>query len=329
MNLQDSLLRCWYSRRGWCYALVPFSLLFAALAWGRRLYHALRPPPALPAPVIVVGNLSVGGTGKTPLTLWLVERLRAAGRHPGVISRGYGASGKSPAEVTPDSDPAVVGDEPVLIARRGQCPVWVGRRRTEAGRALLAAHPEVDVILSDDGLQHYALARDMEIVVIDGKRGFGNGLLLPAGPLREGRSRLASVDAVVVNGGELPQLTGIRTCAMHLLGSRLYSLTDPTHCVTPDHFAGRAVHAVAAIGHPGRFFETLGRLGITVMPHAFPDHHRFSREDLPDGTVIMTEKDAVKCAAFGNADMWVLAVDAAVSCGLEQQVLEKLKEHHG
>jgi tetraacyldisaccharide 4'-kinase len=303
--------------------------LFAVLAWVRRLYHTLLPPQALRAPVIVVGNLTVGGTGKTPLTLWLVERLRVAGRHPGVISRGYGASGKSPAEVTLDSDPAVVGDEPVLIARRGQCPVWVGRRRTEAGRALLAAHPEVDVILSDDGLQHYALARDLEIVVIDGKRGFGNGLLLPAGPLREARSRLASVDALVVNGGDLRELAGARAYAMHLQGSRLYSLTEPTRCVTPDHFTDRAVHAVAAIGHPGRFFETLGRLGITVMPHAFPDHHLFRREDLPDGTVIMTEKDAVKCAAFGNADMWVLAVDAAVSDGLEQQVLEKLKEHHG
>lgn len=329
MSLQDSLLRCWYSRRGWCHLLVPFSLLFAALAWLRRRYHAWRPPQSLPAPVIVVGNLSVGGTGKTPLTLWLVERLRAAGHRPGVISRGYGASGKSPSEVRPDSDPAVVGDEPLLIARRGQCPVWVGRRRSEAGAALLAAHPEVDVIVSDDGLQHYALARDMEIVVIDGRRGFGNGLLLPAGPLREGRSRLAGVDAVVVNGDELADLTGANVFTMHLQGSRLYSLSDPAHSVTPDHFADRAVHAVAAIGHPGRFFETLGRLGITVMPHAFPDHHRFRREDLPSGTVIMTEKDAVKCAAFAGADMWVLAVDAAVSDGLEQRILAKLKERNG
>lgn len=329
MSLAGRLVRCWYGRRGWCQALLPISLLFFLLAALRRAWYGLRPARRLPVPVIVVGNLAVGGTGKTPLVIWLVERLRAAGHRPGVISRGYGAAAAAPMAVWPASDPAQAGDEPVLLARRARCPVWTARRRAEAGRALLAAHPEVDVIVADDGLQHYALARDLEVVVVDGRRGFGNGLLLPAGPLREARSRLASVDAVVVNGGAALDGLAAPVYAMQLRGGPIHNLARPEWRVDAGHFRGRPVQAVAAIGNPDRFFDALAGLGLAVAPCAFPDHHPFRPGDLPAGPVIMTEKDAVKCAAFGRDDIWVWPVDAEVSEGLEKQVLAKLDALHG
>jgi tetraacyldisaccharide 4'-kinase len=329
LNLEARLLRCWYEGRGGCLLLLPLSWLFAALAALRRAWHTWRGPARLPVPVIVVGNITVGGTGKTPLVLWLVERLRAAGRRPGVISRGYGGAAGVPVEVRPDSAPAVAGDEPLLVARRGLCPVWIGRRRHAAGLALLAAHPEVDVIVSDDGLQHYALARDIELAVVDGRRGFGNGRRLPAGPLREPVARLAEVDAVVINGeGGIPA-PGVPVYPMRLVAGGLYNLARPSWHEPASYFVGQRAHAVAAIGNPARFFALLDQLGITAAAHAFPDHHPFRADDLPAGTVIMTEKDAVKCAAFGREDLWVLPVDAEVSEGLEQQILAKLETRHG
>jgi tetraacyldisaccharide 4'-kinase len=308
---------------------MPLSLLFAIVSLVRRAVFRLRPARRLPVPVIVIGNISVGGTGKTPLVLWLIERLRAAGHRPGVISRGYGSSGRNAAEVGPDSAPDKIGDEPVLLARRGGCPVWVARRRLEAGLGLLAAHPDVDVIVADDGLQHYALPRDIEIAVLDGQRGLGNGLLLPAGPLREGRSRLDSVDAVVVNDGRLPVAAAAPVFSMRLNGGRIYRLDQPLLVQPASYFLNHQVHAVAAIGNPIRFFETLAKLGIAATRHAYPDHHPFRRDDIPAGTVIMTEKDAVKCTSFGRNDIWVLAVDAEVSDGLEQIILDKLDSSHG
>ncbi len=329
MSLEASLLRCWYSTRGWCLLLLPLALLFAVGSAVRRARYRFRPAARLPVPVIVVGNLTVGGTGKTPLVLWLVARLRAAGHRPGVISRGYGAAALTPAGVRPDSDAGTVGDEPALIARRLACPVWVGRDRRAAAQALLAAHPDVDVIVSDDGLQHYALPRDMEIVVVDGRRGLGNGLLLPAGPLREGPGRLAGVDAVVVNGDDSGPAFPVPTYPMRLVGESLYNLSRPEWRETPAHFSGRTLHAVAAIGNPARFFAALQGLGLTVTAHPFPDHHPFRAGDLPPGIVVMTEKDAVKCAAFGRTDIWVLPVDAELPDGLEQQVLKELDSYHG
>ncbi|MDD3529189.1 MAG: tetraacyldisaccharide 4'-kinase [Gallionellaceae bacterium] len=328
MSLERRLLDCWYGRAGWCLALLPLAWLFGLAAALRRLYYRLRPPVPLPVPVIVVGNLSVGGTGKTPLTLWLVDRLRAVGHRPGVLSRGYGGAGV-PAAVGVGSDATAVGDEPVLIARRAGCPVWVGRHRRAAGLALLAAHTEVDVLIADDGLQHYALARDFEIAVLDGQRGLGNGHLLPAGPLREPPARLAVVDAVVVNGDGEPQSFDVPAYAMRLGGVRLYNLARPGQAEAPAVLAGRPLHAVAAIGNPQRFFDTLARLGLDAVPQAFPDHHRYRPDDLPPGDVIMTEKDAVKCAGFGRDDIWVLAVDAEVAGGLDKQVLTKLEHRHG
>jgi tetraacyldisaccharide 4'-kinase len=281
-------------------------------------------------PVIVVGNISVGGTGKTPLTLWLVQSLQRAGWRPGIISRGYGGSQTGPLAVRLDSDPAEVGDEPLLLARRAGVPVWIARRRARAGRGLLAAHPEVNVLIADDGLQHYALARDLEIAVVDGVRRFGNGWPLPAGPLREMPGRLDTVDAVVVHGGDADWLSvRVPVYRMHLEPTRLHHLSDPARTRPLDWLKGRRVHAVAGIGHPERFFELLRSLGAEVQPHVFPDHHAFSRRDLPQGTVVMTEKDAVKCASFARPDDWVLEVDAVVDPGLQTRICNLLAPSHG
>ncbi len=309
--------------------MLPFSLLFVLAGALRRFAYAVFSPVQLPVPVVVVGNLTVGGTGKTPVVLWLVERLRAAGYRPGVISRGYGAAAGLPCPVGPDSDPAAVGDEPVLLARRAGCPVWVGRRRVAAAQGLLAECPDVDVIVSDDGLQHYALPREVEIVVVDGRRGFGNRLPLPAGPMRESVRRLNGVDAVVVNG--VAHAPGLPASAyvMSLSRPRLYNLNQIENIVGVAYFANRRVHAVAGIGNPARFFDTLESLGIEFIGHAYPDHHVFKPEDLPTGTLIMTEKDAVKCAGLGLEDAWVLAVDADLPEGLERQILNKLENRNG
>lgn len=334
--MSQALSRCWY---GFCpgfwrpliFLLQPLSWLFRALIGLRRLSYRLGVfrTVRLPVPVIVVGNINVGGSGKTPLTLALIGWLRQAGYTPGVISRGYGGRARVPMPVRADGDPDLVGDEPVLICRRAGCPVWIGRSRGEAGQRLLAFHPEVDVILADDGLQHYALARDVEIAVVDGERGFGNGRLLPAGPLREPVSRLADVDAVVVNGvGE-----GLKLAVPHfnmaLSGNDFVNLDKPDLRVRADRFRDETVHAVAGIGHPERFFDGLTAMGLNIVRHAFSDHHAFTPDDLPAGTVLMTEKDAVKCAAFPRSDTWFLAVDAEVEGGLKTLLLNVLKDRNG
>ena len=311
--------------------LTPLSWLFrAVVALRRGLYQAgvLR-SERLPVPVIVVGNISVGGTGKTPLVLWLAIQLRNSGSRPGIISRGYGGANQSPRAVQPDSNAAQCGDEPVLLARRGHCPVWIGQDRVAVARALLAANPECNVILSDDGLQHYRLARDAEIAVIDGARGLGNGLLLPAGPLREPPSRLNEVDAVVVRG-PATKIASPRY-AMTLQPAGLRNLTDVNRRVDASHFKGLRVHAVAGIGNPQQFFDTLTRMGIAHTPHAFADHHAFTAADLAFSdcdAVVMTEKDAVKCEAFASDKHWALQVDARVDDALIRLMLERIKRKH-
>lgn len=337
-GLTSILLRCWYpDQPGFSLRCSALALCLAPLAGLFSLVSALRArlyrfgvlrADRLPVPVIVVGNITAGGTGKTPLTLCLAQTLRAAGWQPGIVSRGYGGDGgqgKGIGVVLPDSLPDQVGDEPILLARQSGCPVWVGARRAEAGRALLAAHPEVDVLLCDDGLQHLALARDIEIAVIDGARGLGNGHRLPWGPLREGARRLDSVTAVVVNGENLTALRcAAPTYAMHLQVGVLRNLHDPARTAALVDFIGRPVAALAGIGNPQRFFDQLSRLGLTPVTHAFPDHHRFVATDLPSGPVIMTTKDAVKCAAFAHPDCWALEVDAVVEDGLQGRILEAL-----
>jgi len=313
--------------------LLPVSWLYGLLVWARRaLYRAgvLR-GTRLPVPVVVVGNLTVGGTGKTPLVIALVQALREAGRRPGVISRGHGgsASAGAPFEVHESSTAAQSGDEPLLIRRRAGCPVFVSRDRPAAGAALLAAYPQTDVIVTDDGLQHHALARDFEIALFDA-RGAGNGRLLPAGPLREPLARAASVDARVVNGETalpLPQ----PAWHMMLVAQDFYLLADPAVRLNPADFArqhGARLAALAGIGSPARFFATLKELGLHFSEHPYPDHHGFSAADLQaiaEPVIVMTEKDAIKCAQFGDARIWVLPVTARVEPGLLHAILEKIR----
>jgi tetraacyldisaccharide 4'-kinase len=325
----------WQHRNAVARLLLPLAALFAAVTALRRAAwrHGLLRARHAGVPVIVVGNITAGGTGKTPLTLWLADFLRNHGRHPGIVSRGYGAKRGDPREVPPDGLPQDHGDEPCLLAQRAGCPVWVGHNRAATVQALLAAHPEVDVIISDDGLQHYRLARDFEIAVIDGERGLGNGWLLPAGPLREPASRLATVDAVVVNGAARhspwPQ-----ALSMRLHGERFRNLLQPEQTVTAAHFSQRRVHAIAGIGNPRRFFAQLGQLGLSCMPREFPDHHPYAAQDLEfagDSDIVMTEKDAVKCAPFASARQWALVIDAEPDPRLGDMILARLAEtsRHG
>jgi tetraacyldisaccharide 4'-kinase len=321
----SGLQRQWYRITPLHLLLLPISLLFRLLVATRRLLfrYGILSSVKLPVPVIIVGNITVGGTGKTPLTLWLAEQLLANGWHPGIISRGFGGSGSKPQKVLPGSDPATAGDEPVLMSQRKLCPVWVGRDRPAAALALLLAHPECDIILSDDGLQHYRLQRDAEIAVVDGLRRFGNGFLLPAGPLREAPSRLREVDAVVINGGKVAPGEYL----MQLEGMHFYNLLNPDITATAADFHGQAVHAIAGIGHPERFFRHLNKLGLTIHAHPYPDHHQYSAEDLAYGdanALLMTEKDAVKCISFADEKCWVLRVDAQLDPALTQLLLKKI-----
>ncbi|MCA3132742.1 MAG: tetraacyldisaccharide 4'-kinase [Betaproteobacteria bacterium] len=296
--------------------LSPLAAVFALVAAVRRALFALGVLRSvrLPVPVVVVGNITVGGTGKTPLVAWLAGELLARNRRPGIVTRGYGARTRGPERVEPDSDPALVGDEAVLLARQCHCPVFRGADRVAAARALLAAHPDTDVLLSDDGLQHYRLGRDLEIAVVDGMRGLGNGLPLPSGPLREPAARLARCRFVVVKApvrAALPPHPA--RGAMQLEPGALRSLTDPERTLPLGALAGLRVHAVAGIGNPDHFFDTLRSLGITFEAHPFPDHHIWKARDLrfPGAqAVLMTVKDAVKCHAFAEPIFWELPVTA-------------------
>lgn len=324
----SGLERHWYRLTPLHLILIPASLLFGLLAALRRaLYRAgLLKSERLPVPVVVVGNIGVGGAGKTPLTLALAQQLIEQGMHPLIVSRGHGGDAVQPRAVTRDSDSSQVGDEPLLMARRGLCPVWIGKDRAAAARAGLQANPRCDVVLCDDGLQHYRLQRDAEIAVVDGARGFGNGRLLPAGPLREPVSRLHSVDAVVVNGGEAAP----GQFAMQLEGELFQNLSDPARTATAADFRASKNHAVAGIGNPQRYFRHLESLGIRFTPHPFPDHHPYRKDDLAFAdcdAILLTEKDAVKCAAFADARYWMLRVEARIAPALTAHILRKIAPH--
>ena len=305
--------------------LLPLAALFCALALLRRRLYAkgwLR--SAHPGvPVILVGNITVGGSGKTPLVIWLAQWLQQRGHSPGIISRGYGGRASAwPQPVSADSDPRQVGDEPVLLARRTGCPVWVGPRRSEAARALLNQH-HCDCLIADDGLQHYALRRNLEIAVVDGERRLGNGLCLPAGPLREPPARLRQVDLVVAKGkaapGEFP---------MRLRQGRVVNLADPARSQTLADFRGGPVHALAGIGNPEGFFRWLEGAGLQLIRHPFPDHHPFSPADIspPDQRpVLMTEKDGVKCRPFATDRHWVVGVEAELPPEFGQRLQQLLR----
>ena len=334
----------WQRLGGGALIFLPLTLVFRMVVAIRRALYRWRVLPAWRArvPVVVVGNITVGGTGKTPLVIAIVEMLRRRGFVPGVVARGYGRVPRREQDplgvvrVYPElATPEHFGDEPVLIARRTEVPVFVSPDRVAATRSLLEVHPEVDVVVSDDGLQHYALARDVEIAVVDGERLYGNGLMLPSGPLREPVARLQRVDAVVMNmgtdaGALVDQGSGPRRYAMRLGAERFVSVQGGEERSTAEFVLatrGRSVHAVAGIGNPGRFFAHLQALGLRAHQHAFADHHLYQPSDLklPGAEIIvMTEKDAVKCAAFADARLWFLRVDAIVPSDFEEFVLARL-----
>ncbi|PKM10586.1 MAG: tetraacyldisaccharide 4'-kinase [Gammaproteobacteria bacterium HGW-Gammaproteobacteria-3] len=322
------LVKIWYDTQTSVWWLRPFSLIYQTVIKFRRyLYRAgFLQQHFLPVPVIIVGNICVGGTGKTPLIIYLAQQLKAHGFQPGIISRGYGGnSSKEPRRVTLLSEVRQVGDEALLIARHSGCPLIVGAQRVKAAEFLLKSET-CDVILSDDGLQHYALGRDIEIAVVDGARWFGNGLCLPSGPLREPSGRLDEVDVVVVNGEKKRS----DHFAMTLQGQGAINLVSGVVRPLCD-FAATPCHAVAGIGNPDRFFKALTASGITCTEHRFPDHHCFKASDIAfnAGPVLMTEKDAVKCLAFARDNDWYVPVAAVVEADFTDRLLNLLREKNG
>jgi len=321
-----ALERHWYAPSALSLALLPVAWLFCALTALRRWAYrsGLLAAYRAPVPVIVVGNISVGGSGKTPLVAWLVMLLRRHGWSPGIVSRGYGGTARAwPQPVHADSDPREVGDEPVLLARQCACPVVVAPDRRAAVRALLA-QGGCDVVVADDGLQHYPLERDIEVAVVDGTRRFGNGRCLPAGPLRERPSRLQDVDFVVSNGRaqrlEYP---------MTVNAGQAVNLKYPARVRALSEFIGRPVHGVAGIGYPPRFFTQLRAAGLQVTEHPFEDHHAFEPADLEfpgDAPILMTEKDAVKCRRFASSRHWAVAAQAEVDARFGERLLVLLEE---
>ena len=315
MSFADRLSAAWYTGHRALWLLRPLECLYrhVVLRKRRRFEAGQGEIYRAPVPVLVVGNITVGGTGKTPMILWLIEHCRARGLRVGVVSRGYGAQPPSlPWRVSADQDAAQAGDEPLLIVQRSGVPLVIDPDRGRAVRALLDAKP-VDLVLSDDGLQHYRLARDIELVLIDAARGLGNGRCLPAGPLREPAERLQTVDAVLCNGAadDSPQGYGLTLQAQALINVRSGERRPLSHFPP-----GQALHAVAGIGNPQRFFDTLQALHWQPVAHPFADHARFTPQALsfePPLPVVMTEKDAVKCREFAAADWWYLAVDAQPS----------------
>lgn len=327
----------WQRRGILAWLLLPVALLFGSLVRLRlALYRSgWLKSTRLPVPVVVIGNIFIGGTGKTPFTIWLVRQLRQAGMHPGVVSRGYGAKIDSPRLVTPDARPDEVGDEPVLIAGHAACPMAVGRDRGAAARLLLSRFPDIDVLVLDDGLQHYALARDVEIMLFDG-RGAGNGWMLPAGPLREPLSRRR--DATVLNGAGSAPGVPADAVRMELRGDTAVCLSRPELRLPLAELAARAdasnqrLLAAAGIGNPERFFRTLEQAGLRFERMPLPDHHDFAGNPFSDSAadvILITEKDAVKCRhieALGNdARLWFVPVEAAIDAALADYIVEKIR----
>lgn len=310
----------------WLRALVP---LYRAGNRLDRWWNLRRQPDELQsACILVVGNITAGGSGKTPLVIRLCHLLRQAGHTPGVISRGYGRKDGSLRLVSPASDPTTVGDEPLLIAQRAGVPVIVANDRCEAATKLL--RKGIDVIVSDDGLQHYRLPRVLELCVVDGSRGFGNGQLIPAGPLREPLERLAAFDQIIVNGEPQKLPEEMPFVPMTVVAGLLRSL-ESGQSWRLSQFGGCTVNAVAGIGNPGRFFELLHHARIRTREYVYPDHHVFRKADFKDMDpalpILMTEKDAVKCKGLGLANAWFLSVDALMPREWEQELLNRVAAH--
>jgi tetraacyldisaccharide 4'-kinase len=313
-------MKIWYTNHPSRFALAPLSWLFCAIVRVRRFAYkySLLKSYHPPVPVIIVGNLTVGGTGKTPLVIWLGQFLLKEGFKPGIVSRGYGGRAQNwPQPVYPDSDPQFVGDEAILLARQSGCPVAVAPRRIKAVQSLL---DNCNIIISDDGLQHYALHRDIEIAVVDGTRRYGNQHCLPAGPLREPLSRLKEIDFIVTKSEFDMQYhtKALRRVADDNISQSLSELRDHT------------VHAVAGIGHPAHFFNSLRDHGLKLHCHEFPDHHHYSQSDIQFNDnlpVIMTEKDAVKCQHFAGPQHWYLPIEARLPSAFGERLLNRIQ--HG
>ncbi|MBL4827487.1 MAG: tetraacyldisaccharide 4'-kinase [Spongiibacteraceae bacterium] len=336
----DILVNAWYQNARWPYLLWPLSMLYRCLVRIRRnLFRwGILTSWQSPVPVIVVGNISVGGTGKTPLVVALVKALQALGLRPAIISRGYSSNAPSyPLHVYPDSSAEHAGDEPLLLAIKTQVPVVIGADRVSAAQSLLSCH-SCDVILSDDGLQHYALGRDIELLVLDGQRMFGNQMCLPAGPLRESVSRIGQCDFIVSNGEpSAPLITSVPSFTMALKATGFERVAtgnkNDSAVGLLDWPYSKQVHAVAGIGNPGRFFNSLTALGFTVIEHRFSDHHQYKVEDLQfsdELPIMMTEKDAVKVQGLGQGShlekCWFVPVNAVIDKGLLALIGKRVKK---
>ena len=323
--LQQWLERVWYQNGKGRFLLYPLTALYCAVNQYQRKKQTQN-LPEIPCPIIVVGNITVGGTGKTPLTIYITQLLQQEGFKPAIITRGYGGKAPTwPQSVKAETNPALVGDEAVLMASRTGVPVYAGANRLESIQQLLERH-DVDVIISDDGMQHYKMPRDIQIAVIDASRMLGNEYCLPAGPLREKKERLDTCDFVILNGGEDAKPPWFN---MALQGDTLYNLkTNET--VPLAEFKDQTVNAVTGIGNPHRFYKTLEQGGLSLKSHSFADHHAFIESDLnfqDDHPIIMTEKDAVKCKAFGEKSMWVLPVEASLNAAFDNQLMELINKN--
>lgn len=317
--LQNILISQWHTQKFWGWLLWPFTQIFMLIIFLRQYLYKknILASYKAPVPVVVIGNISVGGTGKTPLVIYIAKLLQEMGLRPGIVLRGYKGIAVGTVFVQKNSDPKFVGDEAVLLAQRCNCPVAIDKLRVNAVKMLIAKH-NVNIILCDDGLQHYALKRDIEIAVSDVEHGFGNRHCLPMGPLREPIKRLQSVDINIVSGQD-----------MHLEFNNVYSLLHLQKNKVIDNFAGQKVHAIAGIGMPDKFFQSLRNKGINVIPHAYPDHHAFKMQDInfPDKLpVLMTEKDAVKCRYFANEQHWSVTVSVVLADGIRNQFCKLVQE---
>jgi tetraacyldisaccharide 4'-kinase len=333
MAVEGRLFRLWYEQPHGASALQPLSWLYSAATSIRRAAYrrGWLCAQAVGRPVIVIGNLTVGGTGKTPLTIWLANGLRQRGVDVGLVSRGYGRRAGSLRVVAADSSWEEVGDEPLILHRRSGCATMVASDRVAAARELIERR-DVQVVLADDGLQHLRMARDCEIIVIDAARGFGNGRVLPAGPLRESALRAREADAIVVNGGAdgeplrgVPPDLAAAALRMRLVAASAQRVIDSGQTKPLEAFRGRPVHAVAGIGNPQRFFAELRSRGLEIIEHAFPDHYALSAPDLAFGddlAVLMTEKDAVKCHQLADPRLWYVPVEATFSEADSARLLE-------
>jgi len=329
-NSHNPWLAAWYGKRVWTFLLLPLLAVFIPLAYFRRYWIQRYTQKRLVTPVVVVGNISVGGTGKTPLLIALVKWLQQQGFTPGVISRGYGGNANHyPYLLTAVTTAAEAGDEPVTIHQQTGCAVCVGPDRVATARIL--EDQNCDILLSDDGLQHYRLGRDIEIAVVDGQRGLGNGWRLPVGPLREPKARLKTVDWVVVNSPAdnfvLPGLEDLFYVPMQICTQDLINLQSGEK-ISAAEFNSVQVNAVAGIGNPQRFLNTLTQLGIAAELHAFPDHHAYTESDLQFANtlpVVMTEKDAVKCRSFAQSHWFYLPITASLPDSFLQAFQQKLE----